>query len=225
MGRGSGAGADCPGARRLAPPLVSHVQVPDHGHACGARDGSELVLGRALAGRPREAVFVATKVGVRWNAVHLYQDLSAASVREECHASLRRLRMDYVDLLQIHWPHGAVPLAETLGAMQGLVEEGKVRRIGVSTGLVWRLMAGVEVGWSHRSNFDLQHFNEMSFDLKLSLPGYSVDNLVLASLVGIEWAGGDHWSLAILPRLEVLLGPEPVVALSVPLTFSWNWYL
>ncbi len=69
---------------------------------------------------------------MRWNAVHLYQDLSAPSVREECHASLRRLQMDYVDLLQIHWPHGLTPLPETLGAMRRLVEEGKVRQIGVS---------------------------------------------------------------------------------------------
>jgi aryl-alcohol dehydrogenase-like predicted oxidoreductase len=92
----------------------------------------EKVLGRALSGVPRDEVFVATKVGVRWNAVHLYQDLSAASVQEECEASLRRLGMDHVDLLQIHWPHHVTPLEETLGAMVALVEQGKVRHVGVS---------------------------------------------------------------------------------------------
>lgn len=92
---------------------------------------AEVVLGRALRDR-RDRAFIATKVGIRWNDVRFYQDLSAASVREECEASLRRLRTDVIDLLQIHWPHGETPLAETFGALFALRAEGKIRHVGVS---------------------------------------------------------------------------------------------
>lgn len=92
---------------------------------------AEVVLGRALADR-RDRAFIATKVGIRWNTVRYYQDLSPASVREECEASLRRLRTDRIDLLQIHWPHADTPLAETMVALGALKAEGKVRHVGVS---------------------------------------------------------------------------------------------
>lgn len=83
---------------------------------------SEEVLGRALAGCRHEAV-IATKV----SRAHL----SADEVRLACEHSLRRLRTDYIDLYQIHWPSRTVPLAETLAALERLREQGKVRAIGV----------------------------------------------------------------------------------------------
>jgi myo-inositol catabolism protein IolS len=83
---------------------------------------SESVLGRALAGRRQEAV-IATKAS--------RANLSAESVREACEGSLRRLRTDYIDLYQIHWPSRTVPLDETIGAMEQLREEGKVLALGV----------------------------------------------------------------------------------------------
>jgi len=92
---------------------------------------AEVVLGRALHDR-RDRAFIATKVGIRWNTVRYYQDLGAASVREECEASLRRLRTDVIDLLQIHWPHAETPLSETMVALAALKAEGKVRHVGVS---------------------------------------------------------------------------------------------
>ena len=49
----------------------------------------------------------------------------------ECEKSLKLLRTDYIDLYQIHWPKNVVPIDETLGAMQGLVDQGKVRALGV----------------------------------------------------------------------------------------------
>jgi aryl-alcohol dehydrogenase-like predicted oxidoreductase len=83
---------------------------------------SEAVLGRALAGRRQEAV-IATKVS-RTN-------LSRDGIREACEDSLRRLRTDYIDLYQIHWPSRSVPLEESAEAMERLREQGKVRAIGV----------------------------------------------------------------------------------------------
>ncbi|MHC4944382.1 MAG: aldo/keto reductase [Planctomycetota bacterium] len=92
---------------------------------------AEEVLGRALKGK-RDRAFVATKVGIRWTEVRYYQDLSAASVKKECDESLKRLGTEWIDLLQIHWPHGETPLSETMGALNDLKAEGKIRHIGVS---------------------------------------------------------------------------------------------
>ena len=85
--------------------------------------GSEEVVGEALVGRRRE-VFLATKVRP---ANFRRRDLIAAADR-----SLRRLRTDYIDLYQLHWPNYTVPIEETMSAMEELVEAGKVRFIGVS---------------------------------------------------------------------------------------------
>ena len=94
---------------------------------------SEEVVGRALA--PYDAgvdVFVFTKCGIAVNEFAV--DLSAESVRRDCDASLRRLGIERLDAVQIHWP-GTLPgpvLEESWGALAGLVDEGKVRWIGAS---------------------------------------------------------------------------------------------
>jgi len=84
---------------------------------------SEEILARALEGR-RKDVFIATKVG--------QAHLRAEPLKAACEASLRRLRTDYIDLYQIHWPIRDVPVAESLAAMDDLRREGKVRHVGVS---------------------------------------------------------------------------------------------
>jgi aryl-alcohol dehydrogenase-like predicted oxidoreductase len=93
---------------------------------------SETFLGRALGGR-REQVVIATKFG--WGTGR--DDHSVARghpdyVLGAIDASLARLGTDYVDLYQYHRPDGVTPIAETLGAMNDLVEAGKVRFIGSS---------------------------------------------------------------------------------------------
>ncbi len=90
----------------------------------GYEDGySERILGRALVGRRGEAI-VATKVSA--------SNLRPDDVAIACERSLKNLQMDYVDLYQIHWPNHDVPLAETVGALERLKEQGKIRSIGVS---------------------------------------------------------------------------------------------
>lgn len=95
-------------------------------------DHAEEVLGKALAGR-RE-VIVATKCGLVWNegSGDVFGRLTAASVRAECEASLRRLGVDVIDLYQIHWPHDEAHLEEAWSTIADLVKEGKVRYAGVS---------------------------------------------------------------------------------------------
>src|SRR5262245_51313569 len=84
--------------------------------------GNESVAADAITGR-RAKVFLATKVSP--------QNFRRADVHKAADNSLRRLRTDYIDLYQLHKPNDAVPLEETLGAMEELVDAGKVRYIGV----------------------------------------------------------------------------------------------
>lgn len=85
--------------------------------------GTEDIVGRAIKGI-RDRVFIATKV----SGNHLRYD----DVLRAAEASLRRLDTHYIDLYQIHWPNSAIPLQETLQAMEALVDDGLVRYIGVS---------------------------------------------------------------------------------------------
>jgi diketogulonate reductase-like aldo/keto reductase len=92
--------------------------------------GTEEVVGAAIRGL-RDRVLVATKVSPR---NFRPRDLAAAAER-----SLRRLRTDWIDLYQLHWPNYTVPIVETMAAMESLIDEGKVRFIGVSNFSVWEL--------------------------------------------------------------------------------------
>lgn len=93
---------------------------------------AEEVLGQALE-PVRKEVLIATKCGpieVRPGLLRL--DLSPQAIEAQCEASLRRLRTDYLDLLQVHWNDPAWPVEKTMEAMMRLVEAGKVRAVGVS---------------------------------------------------------------------------------------------
>lgn len=86
--------------------------------------GSEPVVARAIEGRKRDELFIATKV---WSN-HLRRDALVKALER----SLKRLGTSYVDLYQVHWPNGKVPISETMGAMEEMKEQGKLRAIGVS---------------------------------------------------------------------------------------------
>ena len=88
---------------------------------------SEVFLGRALTGRRDKAV-IATKFGMRVDDQH--QGARPEYVRQAAEDSLRRLDTDRIDLYQLHQPDPAVPIADTLGALDELVRAGKVREIG-----------------------------------------------------------------------------------------------
>jgi aryl-alcohol dehydrogenase-like predicted oxidoreductase len=93
---------------------------------------SEEVVARALEGvRNRPHVF--TKCSMVWNERReIGHRLKAESVRRECEASLRRLRVDAIDLYQIHWPDPDEDIEEGWATLAALKQEGKVRHIGVS---------------------------------------------------------------------------------------------
>lgn len=92
---------------------------------------SEEFLGRVLQGR-RDRVAIATKFGGMRPELGREGGASPAYVREAVEASLRRLQTDRIDLYQLHVPDADTPIADTLGALDELVQAGKVRQIGCS---------------------------------------------------------------------------------------------
>lgn len=106
-------------------------------------------IGRALRGVPRDGYQILTKVGLRWDGdargatlfsftdgsgqrVEVRKDSRPESVRTEVERSLKRLDVEYIDLIQIHHPDTETPLEDTIGALLRLKERGWVREIGVS---------------------------------------------------------------------------------------------
>jgi aryl-alcohol dehydrogenase-like predicted oxidoreductase len=93
---------------------------------------SEEVVARALAGRASRP-YVFTKCERVWNENgEISPSLKADSLRRECEASLRRLKVDVIDLYQIHWPQPPEDIEEGWSTLAKLRAEGKVRWIGVS---------------------------------------------------------------------------------------------
>ena len=95
---------------------------------------NEELLGRAVRGRPRDSFVLATKFGIVRGSDPLARGVDGRPehVRASCEASLRRLGLDTIDLYYQHRVDPKVPVEETIGAMAGLVREGKVRFIGLS---------------------------------------------------------------------------------------------
>ena len=108
---------------------------------------SEHIVGEAIKDR-RDEVIVATKCGVVWDGEEdrhargtvdqegrprrLFNNLTKDSILREVDSSLERLGVDYIDLYQCHWPDRKTPLKETMEALVQLLDEGRIRAIGVS---------------------------------------------------------------------------------------------
>jgi aryl-alcohol dehydrogenase-like predicted oxidoreductase len=94
---------------------------------------SEEIVGRAISGgHLRSRVVIATKAGLEWRDGKVFRNAARERILTEIDASLRRLRTDYIDIYQVHWPDPLVPIEETAAAMQALLDQGKIRAIGVS---------------------------------------------------------------------------------------------
>jgi aryl-alcohol dehydrogenase-like predicted oxidoreductase len=94
---------------------------------------SEEIVGRAVADAGlRSHVIIATKAGLEWRDGKVYRNATRDRIMQEVDASLRRLRTDYIDIYQVHWPDPLVPIEETAEAMRTLYDQGKIRAIGVS---------------------------------------------------------------------------------------------
>ncbi len=100
---------------------------------------SEEALGSALEGGKRRQALIATKFGNRTGDGPNDIGASRMAVIRACEDSLRRLKTDYIDLYQLHWPDHDTPIEETLRALDDLVRAGKVRYIGASNMFAWEL--------------------------------------------------------------------------------------
>ena len=108
---------------------------------------SEDIVAEAIAPLSRDKVQLVTKFGMRWDLakgdfamksknnqgqdIDIYKYAGRESIIKECEDSLRRLKTDYIDLYQIHWPDSTTPIQETFETVNKLIQQGKVRYAGV----------------------------------------------------------------------------------------------
>jgi len=116
--------------RAVAQAIDSGITCFDTAEAYGM-GVSEEALARALA-RRRNDVVIATKFGVGYDEMPNRRDSSRARVLASIEKSLQRLKTNHVDIYLVHWPDPKTPLAETMAALDDIVQQGKARYVGVS---------------------------------------------------------------------------------------------
>jgi aryl-alcohol dehydrogenase-like predicted oxidoreductase len=141
---------DVDGARAIVDAALEEgVNFIDTADGYGEAGGSEEILGAALEGR-REEFVLSTKFGANMRGAYGPDFVPRASrgyIARALEGSLRRLRTDYIDLYQMHFPDGVTPFEETLSALDDLVKAGKIRYVGASQLAGWQV---VEADWVAR---------------------------------------------------------------------------
>jgi aryl-alcohol dehydrogenase-like predicted oxidoreductase len=141
----------------------------------GKRGGSESILGQVL-GDNRKRVVLATKFGGAMDEAQVLMGASHRYIMSAAEASLKRLRTDWIDLYQIHFPDPATPIEETLRALDDLIRQGKVRYIGCSNFAAWQF---VDAQWTAK-HLDLHSF--VSCQNEYSLLVRSVERELLPAM-------------------------------------------
>ena len=150
------------------------------------RGAAETLLGKALSGK-RQKVIVATKVGIKTGVPSEEGGLSRAALLKSLDASLKRLQTDYVDLFYLHLPDYAVPIEETLAAMDEAVRAGKVRYPAVSNYAAWQVC---EIRWiGEKSGFEpfavsQPMYNVLARAIEDAAEPLGVDGVLLALVAG-----------------------------------------
>jgi aryl-alcohol dehydrogenase-like predicted oxidoreductase len=119
---------------------------------------SENLLAEAL-GDKRQDIIIASKVGP--------QDFLPENVIKACEKGLKNLKTDYIDLYQLHWPNPDIPLVDTLGALQKLKDDGKIRAYGVSN------FGNKSLDTCKESGFTISS-NQMAYNLIFRAIEYSI---------------------------------------------------
>ncbi|MCX7045735.1 MAG: aldo/keto reductase [Candidatus Sumerlaeota bacterium] len=193
--------------RAIHASLDSGVNLIDTAPAYGFGHSEEIV-GKALRDR-RDQVVLATKCGLIWDRVaglfhfhsdekgrtrqpsklQIYRYLHPDSIRQEIERSLRRLATDRIDLYQCHWTDPTTPLADTLGALLKLKEEGKIRAIGVSNAGMDTLGAGAGAIDTDQEKFSMldravEQRGQLEFCLRNNIAVLAYSPMALGLLTG-----------------------------------------
>jgi len=118
---------------------------------------SEEIVGKAIEGLPRDKLVVATKCGLRWDieSDHLhvesegkrvFRTLTPDSINWEVNTSLKRLKTDYIDLYQTHWPHPSTAPDVVMDSLIELKKAGKIRSVGFCNASTNELDVGIAKG-------------------------------------------------------------------------------
>jgi aryl-alcohol dehydrogenase-like predicted oxidoreductase len=196
LGRAGTVTADLEAGRAVVDAAIdAGITLFDVADIYGAQPGlSEEFLGRIL-GRRRDQIVLATKFGMDAKGANGHDDGARGSrryLRQAVEASLRRLQTDWIDLYQLHEPDPLTPLAETLGALDDLVTQGKVRYIGHSNFAGWQL---ADAAWLAREAG--------------TVPFVSAQNEYSLLQRGIEAElvpAADHFGVGILPFFPLANG-------------------
>ncbi|HWB73866.1 MAG TPA: aldo/keto reductase, partial [Nannocystaceae bacterium] len=191
---------------------------------------AEEIVGRALVGR-RDRAVVCSKVGLRWDGEHgevlldaviggvrrvVRKDSRPVSLRRDVEESLRRLRVERIDLCQIHHPDVHVPIADAIGALMELRREGKIGAIGVSNFDAAQLVVARAAGQvvSHQQPLSLlqQDIDRVAQTSALGIATLCYSPLAQGVLAGRGLGGalteGDdrRWSIAFSPASLSAIG-------------------
>jgi aryl-alcohol dehydrogenase-like predicted oxidoreductase len=147
----------------------------------GNKGGSEEFLGRILGSR-RKDVVLATKFGLQMDDDGKLRGASRRYAMQAVEASLRRLKTDWIDLYQVHFPDPRTPIEETLRALDDLVKSGKVRFIGCSNFAAGQLEEAMGVSRQHR----LSSFVTCQDEYNLLVRGVEKDRLPVMRQHGLS---------------------------------------
>jgi diketogulonate reductase-like aldo/keto reductase len=145
---------------------------------------SEGIVAEAIEGHDRDGLFVATKV--------FWTHLRYNSVLKAAENSLKRLKCSYIDLYQIHFPNSMVPIEETMRAMEKLVEDGKVRYLGVSNFSLEQMKKAEEALSKNKIASNQVEYNLKSRGIEKDLLSYCEEK----SIVILPYRPIAHGSLA-----------------------------
>jgi aryl-alcohol dehydrogenase-like predicted oxidoreductase len=155
---------------------------------------AEQMVGNWLTGRSirREGIILATKVRGRMGEGPNDEGLTRNHILASAQASLRRLRTDYIDLYQLHYPDDDVAIEETLGALTDLVHRGDVRAIGCSNFPAWRIVEGLWASerrnliafTSSQPHYNLVHRREFELEQETVCRQYQIGVLPYSPLAG-----------------------------------------
>jgi diketogulonate reductase-like aldo/keto reductase len=131
--------------------------------------GTEEAVGRAVRGI-RDRVFIATKVSP--------SHFRRRELLKAAEGSLKRLKIDYIDLYQLHWPNASVPIGETMGTMEELADMGKIRFIGVSNFSAAQLQEAQAAAPAHRIVSNRVSYSLVDRSIEADLLSYCQRNRV-----------------------------------------------